>query len=451
MAAHARDLPSPPGWPLVGQLPAFARDPLGTLTAASRVHGDRVHARLGSVDLVLLSHPADIEWALVKLKGKTRKDRVTQRLRGLLGDGLLTAEGPPWRRHRRLAAPSFQRSHIQSYADIFVSATRSWVEQLPGRSRRDVHQDFTAVTLEIVVRALFGTDEAPDAAAVGGLVDVFSHELAVEMFTPRWMLPTRIPTPGRRRMQRAGEALDALLRPLIDARRRSGATGADLLSRLVAARDDDGAAFDDQQLRDEVVTLFLAGHETTALTLSYAAWLLATHPEVAAALQAEVDAACPSADPTLGCLEALPLAGAVVSEALRLYPPAWIIGRELTEDVELDGVTIPRGWELSASQWVVHRDPRWYRDPDAFRPQRWLSGELDDLPRFASFPFGGGPRVCIGNHFARMEAILCLATAARHLDLRGIPGARLDLDPSITLRPRGGVWMDVARRARKTP
>lgn len=450
MVRHVADLPSSPGLPLFGNALSFARDPLGSLTGSARQHGDLVHTKLGPVHMVLVSDPALIEHLLVRLKNDVGKDRVTQALSIVMGQGLLTAEGETWRRNRRLAAPSFQRNHIQAYAKAFVEVARQWVDGLPDRSRRDLHADFTNVTLQIVVRTLFGVAQAPDSGLVGQLVDTVMDELTKEIFTIRKFLPMRVPTPGRLRMRAAAQKLDSLLQPLVDDRRRTGATGDDLLSRLVDARDEDGSAFSDQQLRDEVVTAFLAGHETTALALSYSVWLLGQNPDAAARQYAEVRAACPAGDPSLASLEHLPYTRAVVQEALRLYPPAWVVGRELLHEVEFGGVRIPAGWELTASQWVVHRDPRWYKSPDAFRPDRWLTGELDKNHRYAYFPFGGGPRVCIGQHFAMMEAVLVLATITRHLDLRGVPGTPLAVDPSITLRPRDGVWLDVARRSPET-
>jgi cytochrome P450 len=264
--------------------------------------------------------------------------------------------------------------------------------------------------------------------------------------TWRRLLPHAVPQPVRRRMRQGGRVVDDILMDIIRQKRAAGASGDDLLSLLLAARDDAGTGMSDAQLRDEAATLFLAGHETTALALGYAFVALAGDPAVRDWLHEELDDVLGDRLPGADDVPRLVRTGAVVDETMRLYPPAWIIGREPQTDVTLGGYRVSRGEQVLMSPWALHRDPRWFADPLAFRPARWLDGLADRLPRFAYLPFGGGPRVCIGNHFARMEAVLVLATIARRVRLDTAPGFRLRLAPAVTLRPAGGLPVVVRRR-----
>ncbi|MEQ1503451.1 MAG: cytochrome P450 [Myxococcota bacterium] len=444
VASPVAPTPGPRGWPVVGSLVALARDPLAFFTAMPAQYGDVVHYTIGAESVWLVSHPDGIEQVLLELRDVMHKDALTHGLSRLLGNGLLTAEDPLWKRQRKLAAPSFQPRHLAGYAEVMVDAARTQLASIsPGI--RDVHADLTAATLEIVLRTLFGSDAGP-GRSVGAEIDAFMHAFEQEVRSWRRMLPPWVPTAGRRRIRAARATIGDALGSIVAARRASGVDGDDLLGRLLAARDDDGAPMSDEQLADEAVTLFLAGHETTALTLSYAAWLVAHHPEVQAAVVAELDAVLAGAAPTLAHVPQLRWVDAVIQEALRLYPPAWVIGRTPTADVVVQGHPIPRGAQILMAPWVVHRDPRWWREPDRFRPERWLGDETRSLPRFAWFPFGGGPRVCIGNHFAKLEAVLVLATWLQRLALEPVDGATLDLMPAVTLRPRTGVRLSVRPR-----
>jgi cytochrome P450 len=256
-----------------------------------------------------------------------------------------------------------------------------------------------------------------------------------------------IPTPTRRRYRRAVRRLDQIIYEIIAARRAQPGDGEDLLGRLLTTGDETGAVMTDQQLRDELLTLFLAGHETTALTLSFAFYLLSVNPAAAARLTAELDEVLGSRSPTAADVPRLRYAGWVIHESMRLYPPAWSIGREAVADCEIGGYPVPKGTQLALVQWLVHRDARWFEDPDAFRPERWDKDLVRRLPRCAYFPFGDGPRVCIGNHFALLEATLLLATVLQRFQLEMAPGATLRLVPSMTLRPAGGLRMVVRERA----
>ncbi|MEZ4240289.1 MAG: cytochrome P450 [Myxococcota bacterium] len=267
------------------------------------------------------------------------------------------------------------------------------------------------------------------------------EQRSVWRFVPAW-----VPGAHRRRAAAHTEELQALVLSLV-AERRQRPAGDDLLWRLLEARDEDGRGMDDAQVRDEALTLFLAGHETTALALSYALWLLALHPEAQAAVRAE--GAALGRRPGAADLGALPYTAAVVQEVLRLYPPAWGFGRETVRPVTLGGRTLPAGTHVVTMPWILHRDPRWWREPARFRPERWLPGpggapaETASLPRFAYVPFGGGPRVCIGSHFATMEAVLALSVLVAERRYRAVPGFAPKLVPSVTLRARDGVWVRV--------
>ena len=433
----------PRGAPLIGSLPQLARDPLGFLTQLSRDHGDLVPYRIGRQRHWMLSDPDLIEEVLVTHRHRVVKDEVTRSLSRLLGQGLLTSENPRWRRNRKLAAPSFQPRHLFAYGEAMVEATRRRLA-IVGDGPRDVYADMTEITLEIVLRTLFGSMD-PTSERVGRAVVAFMESFEEEVRSFRRLLPAWVPTAGRKRIAHSRRVLADALQSIIADRQRADDPGDDLLGRLLAARDDEGAGMDAVQLKDEAITLFAAGHETTALTLSYALWLVARRPEIAATLATERREVCGDRDPTAADLPALVWHDAVIRESMRLYPPAWMVGRRPTEPIEVGGQRIDPADQLMMPQWVVHRDPRWWPDPEAFRPERWRS-DTPDRPRFAYFPFGGGPRVCVGNHFAQMEAVLVLAAWLSQVDAAPVPEARLSLMPAVTLRPRTGVHLDLTRR-----
>jgi cytochrome P450 len=327
---------------------------------------------------------------------------------------------------------------------------------------RDIHRDMTHVTLEVAGRTLLGAElgdtpaERPsafrvgrrDAERIGKVLDVAMAYFDKQLRTPLGLLPKWVPTPDRVRMKQAVAELDAIVYRIIARCRREDRDADHLLARLVAMRDEHGRGMSDRELRDEAVTMLLAGHETTALTLSYAVYRLSENPEAAARARAEIDAVTGGGQ-AIG-VEALPklrFVDAVVRETLRLHPPAYVMAREATTTFELGGFTIPKGDQVLMSQYALQRDPIWYRDAERFRPERWLNGETAQLPKFAYFPFGGGPRICVGNHFAMMEAVIVLATLLREVELSVVPGFRLAFDPVVTLRPAaGGIPVLVRRR-----
>jgi cytochrome P450 len=443
-----RGLARPPGprnLPGLGAVLDF-QNVLDATTRFARRYGDVVYVDLAGTDTYLVTHPDDIAALLVGSSSRFMKDDLTHELSRFLGRGLLTSEGAFWRRQRKIAAPSFQRTHIGKFADTMVAATRGRLGQLRQGGVRDVHTDMMVVTLEIVLQTMFGAATLPDIDSVGHIVEALMTGFADNYLSWRRLVPRPLRAKAHAALDHARDQLDEILFGLIRARREAGGGGDDLLAHLLAATDDDGHGMTDAQLRDEVATVFLAGHETTALALSYALWLLARTPDTQRRVQEEVDAVLGTRPATLDDVARLPLCEAVIKESMRLYPPAYVVGREALADVEIAGWVVPRGAQVLAPQWVVHRDERWFSDPLAFRPERWLDGLDRRLHRFAYFPFGGGTRVCVGNHFAMLEGILVLATLMQHLDVAPEGEHRLELMAAVTLRPRTGVRLQVSPR-----
>lgn len=445
--SHVLALPRPHvhGWPAVRTFRAFGRDPLAALDHAQATWGDRARFVVAGEHMVLLSDPEDIAEVLVTRASDFKKDVGTRRLQFIVGPGLLTLEGETWRQRRKLAAPSLKRAQIAHYAEVMVRHTEEAAREMAAHpSGRDLHADLMGVTLRIVVECLLGTN-LPTALSV--VEDAMADSVAgFAGWQQSWrrFLPNWVPTGPRRQMQRGAAALDGVIRAVI-AQRRQDPSGDDLLSRLMRAQDEAGLGLDDEALRGEVATMFLAGHETTALSLLFAVFLLSRHPEARARAEAEVQAAAGDGPLGLDHVRHLPFTAAVISEAMRLYPPAWAVGREALTDLEdLRCGPVRKGTQMFISPWLVHRDARWYPEPLRFNPQRWIDQPVKERPRFTYLPFGGGPRVCIGNHFAEMESILVLATLLRRVRL-DVPEAHvLKLRPSITLRPTEAVPVRVS-------
>jgi len=438
--------PGPRGHLLVGCLPEFRRDMLGFLAACARDYGDVVPIRVVNRRLILLSHPDLIEEVLTARARHTTKTAILQMLRPVLGDGLLLSEGDSWLRQRRLMQPAFHRQRIAGYGDVMAGyAERGMADWRDGQTR-DVHADMMAITQGIVAKTLFDADVSDDAYDVGHALHVLMEDFSRRR-TALFALPRFVRTPARRRARAAVERLDRIVYDIIATRRGSDEDRGDLLSILLAARDaDDGSRMTDRQVRDEIMTLFLAGHETTAVSLSWTWYLLAQHPEVEATLAAELRGVLDGRLPTVADLPQLRYAEMVVMESMRLYPPAFTLTRRVAEACEVGGHRIEAETTLIMSQWIVQRDARWFDAPEAFRPERWENDLAKRLPRYAYFPFGGGPRLCIGNTFAMMEATLLLATIARRFRFRLAPGASVKPLLSVTLRPAEGIHMTLSAR-----
>lgn len=440
------DLPRAPGeLPLLGSILPYLRAPLPFFEETAR-RGDLVAMRFLHQRAVVVNEPALVEQILVKQAPSFGKDLFVRQLRRVLGNGLLTNEGEPWKRQRRLAQPAFHRERVAAYGRLMVEHTRARAERWRPGEVLDLHHEAMALTADIVTHALFGTTTG-DTGEVASCIET----IMVRFSDPAFLFfPSlaRLPLPINRRVDDAMARLDRVVRGFVAARRDAGGadTGDDLLGMLLAARDEDGSRMDDQQVRDEVLILFLAGHETTALALSWAFHLLAASPAARSALHAELDEVLGDRDPTVEDLPRLRFTEGVALETLRLRPPAWSLGREALAPVELGGTRFEAGTWFWILPWTLHRDPRTFDAPLAFRPERWADGLAKRLPRGAFLPFGAGPRICIGNQFAMMELVLLLATIARRFTLSAVPGQRVEPEPSITLRFTEGLRMRLDAR-----
>jgi cytochrome P450 len=438
----------PKGHLIRGNLPEYIEDPLGYLMNAARQFGDVVRLRFFNIPVWVLNNPQHIESVLVTNNRCFIKplDFRMPFFRGIFGNGLLTSEGDFWLRQRRLAQPAFHRNRIADYGRVMVEYAEQMLETWREAETRDMHREMMVLTLRIAIKTLFSVDADRDVA----LMSTLSNEL-IGMFelqeSPLWLAHNYLPTPANRRFGRGIKRLDEYIYGIIGQRRQNGEDTGDLLSMLLDARDEDGSRMNDKQLRDEVMTLFLAGHETTALALSWTWYLLSRHPEVETRLLAELKTILGGRAPQVDDLPELKYADAIIKESLRLYPPAWAFGRQAVQDCEIAGYRVPKGRQVFFFPWVVHRDPRYFEDPEEFRPERWFDEKTKQLHKYAYFPFSGGPRICIGNSFAMMEAVLVLATVAQKYRLKLVPNQTVEPWPVFTLRPRNGIRIVLEKRA----
>src|SRR6516164_3061110 len=434
------------GVPLVGSLFDLRRDALGFMTRDLPKYGDVVRIRVGPMEAYVVSHPEDVENVLRGNHRNFIKNKGTRKvLAEVLGQGLLTSEGELWRRQRRLTQPAFQLDQIQKYSMVMVDFTNIMLDGWHPGETRNIHSDMMRLTLAIVAQTLFTASVGDKAARVGAALDALMKYWSGLGAMFRWW--KYLPTPGASRFRRAIRDLDAIILDTVAQRSASGSRHEDLLDRFLSARDEDGSRMTDKQLRDEMVTLLLAGHETTAVALTFCFYLLALHPQADARLAAELDAVLGGRPPTAADIPGLRFTEWVVKESMRLYPPVPSVGREALEACEIGGYHIPKGAQIALVQWITHRDKRWYGDDaEEFRPERWDSDLAKRLPRCAYFPFVDGPRICIGMHFAMMEAVLVLATVAPRYRLELAPGYTLKLNSSVTLRPQGGMSMILHQR-----
>ena len=436
--------PGPKGSLIMGVMRDFNRDTLGFVTRC-RDYGDVVRTRFLYVHAYFLYNPADIESLLVTNAKSYRKARSLRSpfFYRLVGNGLVTSEGDFWRRQRRLAQPAFHRQRISSYGDVMVQYGERAIAGWKLGEHRDLARDMTRLTLEVVVKTLFNSDVSNDADHVGDILSQLVKPFASQA-TLKWILDNRLPTPGHRRYFNLVSEIDSIVFRMIAERRASGYDEGDLLSMLLQAQDEDGSQMTDAQLRDEVMTLFLAGHETTALSLSWSWYLLATHPEAEKKFHGELLEVLGGRAPTVADLPQLKFTEMIAKETMRLYPPAYAVGREAVEDTEIGGYHVPKGTQLFAFQWVTQRDPRYFDEPDSFRPERWANGEAS--PKYAYFPFGAGPRQCIGNYFAMMEIVLLLATIGQKFRFALEPEHKVEVLPVLSLRPKNGIKVIVEPR-----
>ena len=435
----------PPGPDLsaLAALRAFRREPLSLLERLAPF-GDVVRIRVPRSDAFLLNHPDLVQGALVSDHRAFHKGPTIQAAKMLLGSSLLTSEEEVHHRQRRLIQPMFHHERIASYADAMVRhaerAERRWTDG----ATVDVQAEMSALTLSVVGETLFGTDvdEARSATVRQAMTDTLG--MFDRVYSPLFRLLIRLPSPTMRRYRKLEADLNRVIAEMIAERRSAGVTGNDLLSLLLRARED-GTGMGDEQVRDEALTLFLAGHETTAIALTWTWWLVSRNSDAEKRLHAELDAVLGDRAPTVEDVPDLPYTQAVVSESLRLRPPVWAMGRTAVAEHRPNGHRIAPGSIVVIAPWLLHHDERWWPEPLTFRPERWMGEEPELRPRYAFLPFGGGPRVCIGEPFARLEAAMIVASTGRRWRFESLTHGEPELQAVITLRPRGGLPM-VARR-----
>ena len=428
--------------------PRFRRDLLDMLQDIAREHGDVAFFRIGPLRFLLLNHPDHVEDILITRAHLFNKGRALERARRLLGNGLLTSENGFHLRQRRLVQPSFHKARIAAYARTMIERAERTSQRWTAQAEFDVVAEMNRLTLTIVGDTLFGADVEQDAEAVRlALLDVF--EAFPIMMSPVAPLLERLPLPAVRRYLKAQEVLDALVYRMIAARRAGAGDRGDLLSMLLLARDEGngGGQMTDQQVRDEAMTLFLAGHETTANALTWTWLLLADHPDVERRLHEEVDSVLGGRAAEPEDVTRLPYTRRVLTESMRCYPPAWAVGRRAMADLDIGGYAVKRGTIVLASQYLLHHDARFFEAPQRFDPDRWLPERQAGRPKYAYFPFGAGNRVCIGESFAWTEGILVLASLARRWRLERLDAEPVPMQAGITLRPARPVRVRARRRS----
>jgi cytochrome P450 len=444
--------PGPRGLPLIGSILDFRGDAFQTMLDWHRRYGDLVGYRLGPWRFHMLSHPALAEEVLIERQDLFIKMYEVAKPVGIsliLGQGLATSRGELWKRQRRLMQPMFHRSRVAGFGGEIAAAGRGVVERwrrLDPVEPVNVSHEMMRATLEVITRTMFSISVLDRLGELSPALLTVLRYSADCMRNPL-MPPLWLPTPGNRAFNKAMAYLDALVYGLIRERRNSGVRHDDLLDKLLYAKDPDtGLAMDERQIRDEILTIFIAGHETTAVALSWAWYLLARHPDARDRLHAELDEVLRGREPTMDDLSRLAYARAVFEEALRVYPPALGLIRKVAEDTELGGCRVPGGSLVFVNIGNIHRHAGFWDEPDAFRPERFLEGQPTPAHRLAYMPFGAGPRVCLGNHFAMAEGVLLLATIAQHYRLDLPPGQAVKPEITITLRPKGGLPMRISPR-----
>jgi cytochrome P450 len=430
-------------------LPALRRDPIAVFTDAARRFGDVAHLKLGPLHGVLITRAEDVRHVLQDNARNYHKSPLYEKVKLSVGNGLLTSEDAFWLRQRRMAQPAFHRERIAELAAVMADAAREtadrWDAPAGDAQPLDVAEEMMRLTQTIVLRTLLGADLGPFADELDRAWALVNEGISERFWSLG--LTDRLPTPRNRRFWRALAVLDGAVFHIIDVRRRAARETGDLLSMLMSARDEEsGDAMTDRQLRDEVMTILLAGHETTSLALAWTWYLLSQNIAARDRLEAELDAVLGARPPEYGDLVRLPYARMVIEEAMRLYPPAWGISRQAIGPDEIGGYHIPRGWVVLVVPFVIHRLPAYWEDPERFDPDRFTPERAGARPKFAYLPFGAGPRQCIGNQFAMIEAHLVLATLAQRYRLSLTSGPPVEPWPLVTLRPRHGVRMQIERR-----
>lgn len=443
-------VPGPPGYPIVGALPKVMKDPLPFLTQAARDYGDVVLlGGFGSQKFYLVTHPDDIERVWKTRHRSYVRGSNFQLLKPLGGDGLFLSEGDAWRTQRKLLQPAFHVTRLMGMVGTINASIEAmlerWGREIAAGEPFNLEREMMSLLIEVSVKTLFGTEVAGDTATVHETIttafSILHRRVLSAVPFPWW-----VPFPRHVRFLRAVAELDKVVYRLIGQRRRSGIEGSDVLSTLLSVRDEAGEPMPDRQIRDEVVTMLVAGHESTGATLSWALYLLSRYPQVMRRVEAELAEVLGGRTPTFQDLPRLQYLAMVFKETLRLYPPFWMITRTPVEDDVLSGHRVPAGSILMFSSYVTQRRPDFWPNPEAFDPDRFLPERSEGRPQFAWFPFGGGPRVCIGARMAEMEALLVLAAMLKRYDLHAVPGRRVEPAAMLSLRPKGGLWMTLHAR-----
>lgn len=448
--------PGPQGNFIMGNIAQFSEDEPQFLLNNIKQYGKIVHFRLAYLHTYLLGDPELIREVLVTQASKFEKAPLDKRILGkFLGNGLLTSDGAFHKRQRRLAQPAFHHKRIQNYAEVMVDYTNQIMANWQEEAVLDIANEMMHLTMLIVSKTLFDADaitgSEDTAVTIGNAMHDF-QAVSNRDYQRGFSLPNWVPTADNRLRNRAAMNFNGVMEQIIAERRATAVNGTisdtgDLLSMLMLSQDEDGSVMDDKQLRDEVATLFAAGHETTSNALSWTWYLLAKHPDVEARLHEELDSVLAGRQPTLADLPNLPYSLQVIKEAMRLYPPAWVLnGRIALEDVELGGYTVPKGNTVFISPYAMHHLPQYFTEPETFKPERFTPKFEKSLPKFAYMPFGGGARVCIGNAFAMMEAQLVLATVAQRFHLALATDEPVRYKAQITLTPENGLKMRIVER-----
>ncbi|MFF5727898.1 cytochrome P450 [[Kitasatospora] papulosa] len=439
-----RIVQGPRGVPLLGSLPRFGRNPLAFFEQL-RGYGDMVRWRFGRNDCLFVADPECIGELLTETERTFDQPLLGIAFRTVMGNGVVVARGADWRRKRSLVQPSVRPRQVKSYASTMTSCTVELADTWSAGARVDIKREMAALTQKIAVRTIFGVDTPADAESMGRAMDIAQQEIGKEFSGLGAVLPDWVPTRGRARIKKAAAVIDAEVGRVVARHRDGDGERPDLLSRLLTAVDETGAHLSDKEIRDETVTLYIGGHETTSSTLVWAWYLLSRNPLARAALAEELDRVLGDREPGIDDYAHLTYAQAVVKETLRLYPTIWLVTGIAKEGARLGGLPVPEGTRVWSSQWATHRDGRWFPEPEVFRPERWDAEEGDEIPEYAWYPFGGGPRVCLGTRFAMVEAVLVLAVLARRFELEVDPGA-VNPVPTLTLQPDREVMATVRAR-----
>ncbi|MBI1277320.1 MAG: cytochrome P450 [Anaerolineaceae bacterium] len=439
--------PGPKGLPFLGSIRQMLQDRIGFLTANRDQFGDIVYFQLGSRHIYQLNNPEYVQYVLVKHPEQFQKTPALKRAaQDSIGQGLLTSDGELHKRQRRLVQPAFHHKRIAAYADTMVNYTDDMLHECRDSQQISLLNEMMHLTMRIVAKTLFDTDVTDKADSIGAAISIGIEATADRVSRPMQLME-KLPTATNRKRRNALKVIDETINHFIDERKASDEDKGDLLSMLLMAVDEqDGGQMTNKQVKDEAMTLFVAGHETTANALAWTFYLLGKHPEIERKLAEEITTTIQGRLPALADLPKLPYLEMVIKESMRMYPPAWTTSREAQEDIELGGYTIPKGSTLMMSMYVIHHDARYWEQPDEFHPERFAAANEEHIPKYAYFPFGGGPRVCVGNQFAMMEAQLILATILQRYQLSLVPGQDIKPNPLVTLRPQPDIQMSLTKR-----